>query len=69
MTDLSAMGIGNKPCLDLKESVDNINDRFIPSLNKAVKGELALPREEFKFHGVIWKIERDFVPSKGSCRT
>lgn len=40
LTDLSAMGVGNKPCQDLKESADNINDRFIPSFNKTLKGLL-----------------------------
>lgn len=34
LTELSSMGVGNKPCLDLKESADNINDRFIPTLGK-----------------------------------
>ena len=34
LTELSSMGVGNKPCLDLKESADNINDRSIPTLGK-----------------------------------
>jgi len=33
LTELSTMGIGHKPCLDLKKSDDNINDRFIPCSN------------------------------------
>lgn len=34
-SELSTMGVGHKPSLDLKKSADNINDRFIPSLNKS----------------------------------
>ncbi|XP_060600223.1 pleckstrin homology domain-containing family G member 4B-like isoform X2 [Ruditapes philippinarum] len=29
LSELATMGIGNKPCLDIKPSSDNINDRFI----------------------------------------
>ena len=29
MSELATMGIGNKPCLDIKPSSDNIQDRFI----------------------------------------
>ncbi|XP_074646791.1 pleckstrin homology domain-containing family G member 4B-like [Tubulanus polymorphus] len=29
LKEMSSMGIGNKPCLDLKTSEDNINDRFV----------------------------------------
>lgn len=35
LTELTTMGVGNKPSLDLKKSADNINDRFIPSLGKS----------------------------------
>lgn len=39
LTELSTMGVGHKPNLDLKKSADNINDRFIPTLNKPI-GEI-----------------------------
>ena len=29
MTEMATMGIGNKPCLDIKPSANNIQDRFI----------------------------------------
>ncbi len=29
MTHMVRMGVGSKPCLDLKQSKDNINDRFV----------------------------------------
>ena len=29
LSELATMGIGNKPCLDIKPSADNIQDRFI----------------------------------------
>lgn len=29
MAEMSSMGIGNKPCLDIRPSVDQINDRSI----------------------------------------
>jgi hypothetical protein len=29
MAELARMGVGNKPCLDIKPSKDNINDRFV----------------------------------------
>ena len=35
LTELTTMGVGHKPSFDLKKSADNINDRFIPSINKA----------------------------------
>ncbi|XP_067932380.1 uncharacterized protein [Watersipora subatra] len=33
-SELSSMGVGHKPSLELRKSADNIQDRFIPSLNK-----------------------------------
>lgn len=29
MAEMSSMGIGNKPCLDIRPSVDQISDRSI----------------------------------------
>lgn len=29
MAEMSSMGIGNKPCLDIRPSADQINDRSI----------------------------------------
>lgn len=29
MTEMATMGIGNKPCLDIKPSANNIQDRFV----------------------------------------
>lgn len=29
LQEMSSMGIGNKPCLDIRPSADNINDRSI----------------------------------------
>jgi len=29
LSELATMGIGNKPCLDIKPSSDNIQDRYI----------------------------------------
>lgn len=34
LSQLSTMGVGHKPSLDLKESDDNIHDRFIPTIKK-----------------------------------
>ncbi len=39
MTEMAEMGIGNKPCLDIRPSQDQINDRSISyaQLAKGIK--------------------------------
>jgi len=39
MTEMAEMGIGNKPCLDIRPSQDQINDRSI-SYAQLAKGKL-----------------------------
>ena len=39
--EMSSMGIGNKPCLDIRPSEDQINDRSI-SINQFNKGKIFL---------------------------
>lgn len=39
MIEMSSMGIGSKPCLDIRPSSDQINDRSI-SVSQLGKGEL-----------------------------
>lgn len=41
MTEMAEMGIGNKPCLDIRPSQDQINDRSI-SYAQLAKGKLKL---------------------------
>lgn len=41
LAEMSSMGIGNKPCLDIRPSQDQINDRSI-SLNQLGKSNLFL---------------------------
>lgn len=40
MAEMSSMGIGSKPCLDIRPSSDQINDRSI-SVSQLGKGELS----------------------------
>ncbi len=35
LSEMARMGIGNKPCLDIKPSKDNINDRFVNIHNRS----------------------------------
>lgn len=37
MAEMSSMGIGSKPCLDIRPSIDQINDRSI-SFSQLGKG-------------------------------
>lgn len=39
MAEMSSMGIGNKPCLDIRPSEDQINDRSV-SFSQLEKGEI-----------------------------
>ena len=34
INELATMGIGNKPCMDIKPSEDNIQDRYIDFPNQ-----------------------------------
>jgi hypothetical protein len=38
MVEMTSMGIGNKPCLDLKPNVDSISDRSINVSNISNRG-------------------------------
>lgn len=52
MAEMSSMGIGSKPCLDIRPSIDQINDRSI-SFSQLGKG-IDLWTDKFgeMFHGV-----------------
>lgn len=43
MAEMSSMGIGSKPCLDIRPSIDQINDRSISfsQLGKGILKDLA----------------------------
>ncbi|CAH1780228.1 unnamed protein product [Owenia fusiformis] len=54
LTEMSSMGVGSKPCIDLKPSADNINDRKfeVNSTSKCrVRNSIAVPSYEHYHKG------------------
>lgn len=47
LAEMSSMGIGNKPCLDIRPSADQINDRSI-SVAQLSKSKFAIHYKYFK---------------------